>query len=108
MVLQTPTNNNERSSDEILEMAVWLDMESSPAGYGEEKMKFPPGVCRLRSSKQQRKTKETEMSYKKPEIVAKSEAKQSFVAGCPEKTWAGGYTGRCHPNNAKCNLTPLK
>lgn len=53
MALQTPTNNNERSSDEILEMAVRLDMESSPAGYGEEKMKFPPGVCRLRSIKQQ-------------------------------------------------------
>ena len=40
MVLQTPTNNNERSSDEILEMAVWLDMESGPAGYGEEEMNF--------------------------------------------------------------------
>ena len=25
------------------------------------------------------------MAYKKPEVVAKSEAKQSFVAGCPEK-----------------------
>ena len=25
------------------------------------------------------------MVYKKPEVVAKSEAKQSFVAGCPEK-----------------------
>lgn len=23
------------------------------------------------------------MAYKKPEVVAKSEAKQSFVAGCP-------------------------
>ena len=40
MVVQTPTNNNERSSDEILKMAVWLDMESGPAGYGEEEMNF--------------------------------------------------------------------
>ena len=41
MILQTPTNNNERRSDEILEMAVWLDMESSPAGYGQEEMNLP-------------------------------------------------------------------
>ena len=40
MILQTPTNNNERSIDEILEMAVWLDLESGPAGYGEEEMNF--------------------------------------------------------------------
>ena len=33
------------------------------------------------------KTKETiKMAYKKPEIVAKSESKQSFVAGCPTRT----------------------
>ena len=82
-------------------------MESGPAGYGEEEMNFSARRVPDVEVKQQ-KTKETEMSYKKPEIVAKSEAKQSFVAGCPEKTWAGGYTGRCHPNNAKCNLTPLK
>ena len=25
------------------------------------------------------------MAYKKPQIVAKSDAQQSFVAGCPEK-----------------------
>lgn len=25
------------------------------------------------------------MAYKKPQIVAKSAAKRSFVAGCPEK-----------------------
>jgi hypothetical protein len=29
--------------------------------------------------------KEPEMAYKKPQIVAKSDAQQSFVAGCPEK-----------------------
>ena len=28
------------------------------------------------------------MAYKKPEVVAKSEAKQSFVGGCPEKKMA--------------------
>ena len=28
-------------------MAVWLDMEPSPAGYGEEEMNFTPGVCRM-------------------------------------------------------------
>lgn len=28
--------------------------------------------------------KEPEMAYKKPQIVAKSEPKQSYVAGCPE------------------------
>ena len=29
------------------------------------------------------------MAYKKPEIVAKSAAKQSFAAGCPtNRTWA--------------------
>ena len=29
------------------------------------------------------------MAYKKPQMVAKSSAKKSYVAGCPEKT--GGY-----------------
>ena len=48
------------------------------------------------------------MSYKKPQIVAKSTAKQSFVAGCPTNSYSTGYKGRCHPANAKCNLTPLK
>ena len=32
------------------------------------------------------------MAYKKPEVVAKSESKQSFVGGCPTNK-AGG--GRC-------------
>jgi hypothetical protein len=61
----------------------------------------PPGINK-------QKTKETEMSYKKPQIVAKSTAKQSFVAGCPTNSYSTGYKGRCHPANAKCNLTPLK
>ena len=35
------------------------------------------------------------MAYKKPQIVAKSAAKQSFVAGCPAKEdrGAGCYAG---------------
>lgn len=32
------------------------------------------------------------MAYKKPRIVAKSAAKQSFVAGCPVKDTSGGCT----------------
>ena len=30
------------------------------------------------------------MAYKKPQIVAKSAAKQSFVAGCPTRKDCGG------------------
>ena len=44
------------------------------------------------------------MAYKKPEIVAKSEAKQSFVAGCPEKTVK--FT-RCNSANHICMCGPL-
>ena len=48
------------------------------------------------------------MSYKKPQIVAKSAAKQSFVAGCPEKSyWMSQDAKKCTSRNAKCNLTPL-
>ena len=32
------------------------------------------------------------MAYKKPEVVAKSETKQSFVAGCPPNKPTS-----CHP-----------
>ena len=39
------------------------------------------------------------MAYKKPEIVAKSEAKQSFVAGCPEKTVKVSV---CSHHNTRC------
>ena len=36
------------------------------------------------------------MAYKKPEVVAKSEAKQSFVAGCPtNQTWRCGGASSC-------------
>lgn len=46
------------------------------------------------------------MAYKKPEIVAKSAAKLSFVAGCPEKTVV---FQSCSPvNNKKCMVGPLK
>lgn len=42
--------------------------------------------------------KETEMAYKKPEIVAKSAAKLSFVAGCP----ANYHPSGCNVVNSKC------
>ena len=45
------------------------------------------------------------MAYKKPQIVAKSAAKQSFVAGCPEKT---PVQRTCTNSNAKCMCGPLK
>ncbi len=40
------------------------------------------------------------MAYKKPVIVAKSEAKKSFVAGCPM------YQNICH--NSPCSAGYLK
>ena len=45
------------------------------------------------------------MAYKKPEVVAKSEAKQSFVGGCPEKVPAYNY---CYHGNTKCLCGPIK
>ncbi len=36
--------------------------------------------------------KGAEMAYKKPEVVAKSESKQSFVAGCPQISRKGAPT----------------
>ena len=44
------------------------------------------------------------MAYKKPEIVAKSAAKQSFVAGCPERKV---QIDRCHSVNSRCMCGPL-
>ena len=38
-----------------------------------------------KQAKGQQTQKGAKMAYKKPEVIAKSEAKQSFVAGCPEK-----------------------
>ena len=31
------------------------------------------------------------MAYKKPQMIAKSSAKKSYVAGCPVKTAYSGY-----------------
>lgn len=45
------------------------------------------------------------MSYKKPEIVASSEATQSYVAGCPTNTVV---STTCYSANAKCLCGPLK
>ena len=45
------------------------------------------------------------MAYKKPQIVAKSAAKQSFVAGCPEKTYV---CSSCSGANRKCECGPMK
>ncbi|MGN0856670.1 MAG: hypothetical protein ACI4QJ_04640 [Candidatus Spyradenecus sp.] len=45
------------------------------------------------------------MAYQKPEIVAKSAAKESFVAGCPEKTLV---SQGCAQSNKKCMCGPLK
>ena len=47
--------------------------------------------------------KEPEMAYKKPEVVAKSEAKQSFVAGCP--TQRGSLS--CTPSG-RCQVAPTR
>ncbi len=45
------------------------------------------------------------MAYKKPQIVAKSAAKQSFVADCPEKTL---HSTQCTLGNQKCLCGPLR
>ncbi len=45
------------------------------------------------------------MTYQKPQIVAKSAAKQSYVAGCPEKT---PVCTSCAASNQRCLCGPLK
>lgn len=45
------------------------------------------------------------MAYKKPQIVAKSAAKQHFVAGCPLVT---SLSTSCQSINRKCETGPLK
>lgn len=35
------------------------------------------------------------MDYKKPALVAKSEPKRTFVAGCPAKAIGGGWCRQC-------------
>lgn len=44
------------------------------------------------------------MSYKKPEVVASSEATQSYVAGCPTEEV---QICDCHCANAECMCGPL-
>ena len=45
------------------------------------------------------------MAYKKPEVVAKSDAKQSFVAGCGvEKMTHNG----CNFTTLKCMVGPAR
>ena len=45
------------------------------------------------------------MAYKKPQVVAKSAPKQSYVAGCPLKDVAAP---RCSYSNSRCMCGPLK
>ena len=45
------------------------------------------------------------MAYKKPQIVAKSDAQQSFVAGCPTNEWQSNF---CSSFNQKCDCGPLE
>ena len=45
------------------------------------------------------------MAYKKPQIVAKSAAKQTFVAGCPKVTL---QNYGCASYNTKCMMGDLK
>ena len=42
------------------------------------------------------------MAYKKPQIIAKSEPKQTYVAGCPEKN----YDSYC-PSAKRCMITSV-
>lgn len=42
------------------------------------------------------------MSYKKPQIVAKSAAKQSYAAGCPVNKRSGIRTGGVDRGCANC------
>ena len=49
--------------------------------------------------------KGAEMAYKKPEVIAKSEAKQSFVGGCPAEKLSGSG---CNPWSKKCMVGPMK
>lgn len=45
------------------------------------------------------------MAYKKPQIIAKSEAKQSYVAGCGLKDSSSTYCGGV---NHSCELVAVK
>ena len=43
------------------------------------------------------------MAYKKPQMVAKSSAKKTYVAGCPEKTWA--LVANCPCTYSSCEIS---
>ena len=45
------------------------------------------------------------MAYKKPQMVAKSNAKKSYVAGCPTNT---PVATACWIDNTTCMCGPLK
>ena len=49
--------------------------------------------------------KEPKMAYKKPQIIAKSEAKQSYVAGCPTNT-VTSVACVTRGGNATCYMGP--
>ena len=44
------------------------------------------------------------MAYKKPQMVAKSSAKKSYVAGCPTNT---PFSTTCTTSNTTCMCGPL-
>ena len=44
------------------------------------------------------------MKYQKPKVVAKSAPKQTFVAGCPERTQASNH---CDGINRSCSVGPV-
>lgn len=45
------------------------------------------------------------MAYKKPQLVAKSAPKQSYVAGCPE---VKPFFTSCQSANRSCYCGPIK
>ena len=61
----------------------------------------------IKQTKRRNPRKGAEMAYKKPEIVAKSDTKQSFVGACPEKTIQRS-DGKCSLLNSKCLCGPLR
>lgn len=69
-----------------------------------------PGAIEEWKIKRQMPQKGAEMAYKKPQIVAKSAAKQSFVAGCPEKVWGTGtnISGACGQRNERCMIGSMR
>ncbi len=48
------------------------------------------------------------MAYKKPQVVAKSAPKQSFVAGCPVKTDGTACSSVSGSQASKCMIIHVK